>query len=163
MRFENLLAEAMANGVRVRIKNGRLNPQVKKGIIDTGSREALFAAFQTCRDLIAQERDIVKYLSQKQLNRILSSSSREPEVGRLGELTGLLSRLQAYSWWLTEERRFYRTGNAFAADDITFSKKLNRWKMLQKKVRELGYTACIFGPGRTCPDTAAVLCDASNG
>ena len=163
IHFEKLLAEAKAIRVRVRIKNGRLQPRVTKRNLDFGSSERIFAAFQVCRDLLACEWDIIEYQKQKALHRLLCSTGEEPAVGRLGELTGLLSRLQALSWWLTEEDRRYIAIRWWAADDITYDRRLNKWKALQKRVRKHGYTACIFGPVRTCPDAAVFLCDACDG
>lgn len=71
----------------------------------------------------------------------------------------LLRRLQRGQRLLTEQRQLWLDGDPQAASDEQFSDALARWDALERVFRCTKYTACIWGPGRSCPEDAPGLCD----
>lgn len=71
----------------------------------------------------------------------------------------LCGRLQRGQQWLREQRLLWLAGNPRVVSDERFSAALAAWDALERVFRCSGYTECIWGPGRSCPDDAPGLCD----
>ena len=69
----------------------------------------------------------------------------------------LIRRLRRGQRWLTENHRDWFGGAEL--DDAEFSTSLMGWGELEVRLRQTGYTDCIWGKGK-CLDDAPVRCDA---
>ena len=80
-----------------------------------------------------------------------------PEVD--GSLPALLHRLRVGSRWLTgRDEELDRLGQTYSGK---FARMLDVWYGLDAGLRAVhGYVHCVFGEGQSCPEDAAVFCQA---
>lgn len=71
----------------------------------------------------------------------------------------LRTRLQGGQQWLATEHQRWLLGDTQAATDERFSRALAGWDALERVFRCTGYTSCIWGEGKACPEDAVALCD----
>ena len=71
----------------------------------------------------------------------------------------LLLRLRQGQTLLTRQHARWLADDAKAAKAEVFSDALARWDALERVFRCTGYTGCIWGPGKSCPEESVIRCD----
>lgn len=72
----------------------------------------------------------------------------------------LVLRLQRGQTTLTDQHRRWFVDDPKAAKDAVFSDALGRWDALEQVFRCAQPSGCIWGPGKSCPEDAPVICHA---
>lgn len=61
---------------------------------------------------------------------------------------------------LAKQHQLWLAGDPKAVKNEVFSDALARWDALERVFRCTGYTGCIWGLDRSCPEDAVAVCDA---
>lgn len=84
---------------------------------------------------------------------------KEGSVGAMMNIERLRTRLQLGQQWLSREHQRWLAGDPKVVTDARFSRALGGWDSLERVFRCTGYTGCIWGPDKACPEDAVGICD----
>ena len=84
---------------------------------------------------------------------------KEGSVGAMMNIERLGGRLQVGQQWLARQHGRWLADDPQAATNGQFSRALAGWDALERVFRSTGYTGCIWGQGKSCPEESVVRCD----